>query len=161
MIVFINGSINAGKSTVSKILQERLPKTALVEFDSIRDYIGWLPIDEAIPIVHDVGTDVIKTLVKNEFNVVVPYPLSKKSFDKIKKSLCSIKAEIYAFTLSPKIEKAITNRGARELDQKEIDRIHYHYSIGINNPGFGEVIDNSEQSPEETANEILERIKKS
>jgi len=160
MIIFINGSINSGKSTVSKILQERIPNTALVELDSIRAFVDWLPTNEAIPIVHDAGIEIIKSFVKNDLNIIIPYPLLRKSYDKFVKNLDKNNTKIYAFTLSPKLEKAITNRGTRKLDKKEVDRIHYHYSIGINNPGYGETIDNSEQSPEETANEILELIKK-
>jgi hypothetical protein len=45
------------------------------------------------------------------------------------------------------------------LDEWEKERIKYHYKININNPGFGNVIDNSNQTPEETANQILKLIK--
>ena len=158
MIIFINGSINAGKTTVSKILQDKIPKTALVEMDSLRDFIGWLPIDEAIPITHDNGISVIKNFIEAGFNVIVPYPLSSKSYNKFTNALKPLKTDIYAFTLSPEIEAAVTNRGNRELDQKEVDRIHHHYKIGINNPGYGVVINNTDQTPEETAEEILREI---
>ncbi len=156
MIIFINGSINAGKSTVSEILQKMIPDTALVEFDSIRHFIDWLPIDKAIPMVHKVGAEVIKSFAKNNYNVIIPYPLTKESYKKIVSELDNLGTEIHAFTLSPKLEKVITNRGNRELDSKEVDRIHYHYKIKINNPGYGTVIDNSEQNPKETAAELLE-----
>ncbi len=39
MIILINGSINAGKSTVSKIISERLGNAALVEIDSLSAFI--------------------------------------------------------------------------------------------------------------------------
>ena len=159
MIIFINGSINSGKSTVSEILQKMIPDTALVEFDSIRHFIDWLPIDDAIPIVHKVGAEVIKSFAKNNFNVIVPYPLTKESYKKIESELANLGTEVHAFTLNPKLEKAITNRGNRELDSQEVDRIHYHYKIKINDPGYGAVIDNSEQTPEETADAILRHIK--
>ncbi len=160
MIIFINGSINAGKTTVSKLLQEKIPQTALVEMDSLRNFIDWLPIDEAIPITHENGISVIRNFVMSGFNVVVPYPLSLKSYNKFIEALKSLNTDIYAFTLSPKIEVAVINRGNRELDQKEVDRIHHHYKIGIHNPGYGVVIDNTNQSPEETAEEILRQINK-
>jgi len=45
MIIFINGSINAGKSTVAKMLAEKIPNTALVEIDVFHEMIEWMPID--------------------------------------------------------------------------------------------------------------------
>lgn len=41
MIIFLNGSKNSGKSTVAKILQDKLPNTAHVEVDNLRDFISW------------------------------------------------------------------------------------------------------------------------
>lgn len=160
MIIFINGSINAGKSTVSKILQEKLPRAALVELDSVRAFIGWVPIDEAIPTVHEVGADIVKSFAKNDFTVIIPYPLTNKSYEKFIGKLGEVNTKIYAFTLGPRLEEAITNRGARELDKNEVKRINYHYKIGINDPGYGVVIDNSDQTPEETADIILNHIER-
>ena len=73
-------------------------------------------------------------------------------------SLKDINTKIYVFTLAPKIEKALTNRGARELNNWERERIKHHYNIGIQHPSFGEIIDNSDQKPEETVQLILNRI---
>lgn len=76
--------------------------------------------------------------------------------------MCELKnlnEKVYVFTLSPELEKALTNRGNREITEEEKDRIKYHYEIGINTPSFGEIIDNSEQTPEETAKIILDKIK--
>jgi len=73
-------------------------------------------------------------------------------------SLKDVDTKIYIFTLAPKLEKALTNRGTRELDDWEKERIQHHYNIGIPNPSFGEIIDNSDQAPEETADHILNKI---
>jgi hypothetical protein len=45
MIIFISGSINAGKSTIAKLLAKQLPNTALMEVDALREMITWMPID--------------------------------------------------------------------------------------------------------------------
>lgn len=159
MIIFINGSINAGKSTVAKILMKELPNTALIEIDVFHDMINWMPIDKSVPINLENAVSVIKNFVKRGLGVIIPYPLSQKDYDYMTSELKEVNVKIYFFTLAPKLEKVLTNRGTRELDSWEKDRIRYHYDIGIHAPNFGEVIDNSEQSPEETANIILEKIK--
>lgn len=44
MIIFLNGSINSGKSTVAKILANNISDVALVEIDALRFMIDWMPI---------------------------------------------------------------------------------------------------------------------
>ena len=159
MIIFINGSINSGKSTVSRLLVKELLKTALIEIDTFHEMVEWMPIDEAIPLNLENAVSVIKNFVTKGLNVIVPYPLSRKNYDYMTENLSSLNTKIYVFTLAPKLEKVQTNRGNRELTDWEVKRIKHHYDTGINNPGFGEIIDNTEQTPEETAKIILSKIK--
>ena len=70
----------------------------------------------------------------------------------------NIDTKIYFFTLAPKLERAIANRGSRELTDQEKERIKHHYNIGIPNLTLGEIIDNSDQTPQETVNYILSKI---
>jgi adenylate kinase family enzyme len=154
----LNGSINSGKSTVAQLLTKKIPNVALVEIDVLRNMIEWMTIDKAVPINLENAISVIRTFTRNNLNVLVPYPLSEENQKHIVSSLKDIGTKIYFFTLAPRLEKALTDRGSRKLDDWERDRIKYHYEIGINRPSFGEIIDNSEQTPEETANSILSRI---
>ncbi len=158
MIIFLNGSINSGKTTVAKILAKKLSDSALVEIDTLHEMIDWMPIDQAVPINLENAVSVIKNFIKRGFNIIVPYPLSPKNYDYVTWELENLDARIYIFTLAPKLEKALINRGTRELTGDEKNRIKYHYNIGIHTPKFGEVIDNSEQNPEETAKIILDRV---
>lgn len=159
MIIFINGSINSGKSTVSKLLIKKLPNTALVEIDVLREMIEWMLIDKAIPLNLENALAVIRNFSRKGLNVIVPYPLSQKNYDYMINGLKDIGTDIHIFTLSPKLEKTLTNRGTRELDDWERQRIQHHYDIGIQRPNFGEIIDNTDQTPEETAELILNNIK--
>lgn len=158
MIIFISGSINAGKSTIAKILADKIPNTANVEIDNLHDFIPWLEIDKAVPINLENAVLVINNFAKHGYHVVVPYPLSQKNYEYLKKELDD--NELYFFTLSPDIKKAQSDTDDRKLTQKERERIEYHYSIGISNPAFGQIIDNTNQTPEETAEEIISFIAK-
>ncbi len=158
MIIFLNGSINSGKSTVANILAEKISNIALLEIDTLRQMINWMPINQAVPINLENAVSLIKNFSNKGLNVIVPYPLSEKNHDFIMNELKDIDTKIFVFTLSPKLEKVLTNRGSRELDSWEIERIKYHYDVGIHNPKFGEIIDNGDQNPEETANYILSKI---
>jgi len=158
MIIFINGSINSGKSTISKILGNKLGNTAILEIDRFHEFLDWMPIGDVIPINLKNAVSLIKNYVELGFNVIVPYPLSQKNYDYMMENLKDVNTKILVFTLAPKLEKALTNRGNRELDDLEISRIKYHYEIGIPNPKFGEIIDNTDQKPEETLEIILKKL---
>ena len=158
MIIFINGSINSGKSTISKLLQKDLENTAIVEIDTLRAFIEWMPLKEAIPINLKNTVSVIKNFISKEMNVIVPYPLSKENHQYFMKNLESL-TKLYFVTLSPDIVNVLKNKGNRSLDDWEVNRIKYHYKIGINNPDFGKIIDNSNQTPEETTEIISEYIR--
>jgi adenylate kinase family enzyme len=158
MIILINGTVNAGKSTVSKLLAKELPNTAFIEVDVLREMIDWMPLTESIPVNLENALSITKNFVKRNLNVVIAYPLSQKNYDYITENLSDLDIKIYVFTLSPKIEKALNNRGTRELTDWEINRIHQQYERGINNPSFGEIIDNSDLIPEETVKVILKSL---
>jgi len=90
--------------------------------------------------------------------VIVPYPLLKKNYKFLIENLKDANQQIYFFTLNPKLEIVLKNRGERKLTDWEKERIKHHYQIGINKPEFGEIIDNSSQAPEQTALIVLEKI---
>jgi hypothetical protein len=158
MIILLNGSINSGKSTVAKLLAKELPSSALLEIDTLREMIEWMPIDQAVPINLENAVSVIRNFSKHNIDVIVPYPLSQKNYDYIQSNLSDLNTPILVFTMAPSLEKALTNRGTRELDDWERERIKHHYNIGIPAPKFGEIIDNSDQAPEDTAKYILSKI---
>lgn len=95
MIIFINGSINAGKSTVAKILAEKIGNAALVEIDVLREMIGWMPIDRAVPINLKNALSAIKNFADEGLNIIVPYPLSRKNYNYLKKGLTGIDSDIF------------------------------------------------------------------
>lgn len=158
MIIFINGSINSGKSTISKLLSQKIEKPAVVEIDSLSEFIEWMPIEESVPINLENAVAVIRNFTNRNFNVIVPYPLSQKNYDYMVKKLKDVDEKIFVFTLNPKLEIILKNRGERELDDWERQRIEYHYAKGINNPSFGVIIDNTNQTVEETTNIIFDKL---
>jgi len=126
MIIFINGSINAGKSTIAKLLVKELPNTALVEIDVFHEMIDWMSIEQSIPLNLENAASVIKNFAKRNLNVIIPYPLSQKNYDFMMESLKDLSTTIHVFTLAPQLEKVLTNRGTRELSGWEKERIKHH-----------------------------------
>ena len=158
MVILINGSINAGKSTVGKLIADALPQTALLEIDVLRDMVAWMPLETSIPLNLSNAVSIIKNFAAAGLNVVVPYPLSEANYAYLVASLGPEKIEVRAFSLAPRLDVALTNRGTRVLTDAERERVHYHYNKGIPTPTFGTIIDNSEQSPEETSRIIMDEL---
>ena len=135
-----------------------MDNTALLEIDVFHEMVEWMPIDQAVPVNLENAVSVIKNFTKRGIDIIVPYPLSQKNYDYFMNELKELNSKILVFTLAPKLEKSLTNRGNRELNDWERERIKHHYNIGITNPTFGEIIDSSEQTPQETAEYILSKI---
>ena len=158
MIIFLNGSINAGKSTIAKLLSQKLGNSALVEVDVMREMIEWMPLDQTLTLNLKNAVSVIRNFSQSGLDVVVAYPLSQDDYDYVIESLKDLNTKIQVFTLAPKLEKILLNRGKRELTDWERGRIKDHYETGLHCPNFGEIIDNSEQKPENTVEYILNKL---
>lgn len=156
MIIFINGSINSGKSTIGQLLAEKLDYE-FIEFDDVRHTIPEPNIDKALPLVFEKGIELLNKLDENGKSVIVAYPLSQNNYDLLKNKLSTPPQVI---TLSPRLDVVLKDRGDRKLDDAERERIKYHYQIGINSPKFGYIIDNSDLSIEETILAITELLSK-
>lgn len=158
MIIFINGTISSGKSTIAKLISKKLLNTAVIEVDELRNFIEWMPLEESIPLNLGNTVSIIKNFVEKGLNVVIPYPLSEKNYRFFIDALDGIGEEIHVVTLRPDVEKLIIGNRGRTLDEWERDRIIYHTKIGLTNPSFGIIIDNTDQKPEETVELIMKSL---
>ncbi len=151
--------MNSGKTTVSKVLEKKIPNTARLEVDALRHFISWMPVHDSVRYNLENTVSLIRNFVKNGFNVVVPYPLSPESYKYLNKELSDIETEVFYFTLNPSIKHLLLNRGTRELPKEDIEQINFLHAVKIAEVNFGITLDNSEQTPEETANIIIQSIK--
>lgn len=161
MILILNGPINSGKTTIAKILSKKIPNTAHIEVDDIREFIEWMENKDAWRISFDAALSVAKEFIKNNLNVIITYHISDKGFETIKDNLESLNKDIFAFTLLPKIDNLLINRGNRELNDWEKQRIQETHQLKKHVVHYGETIDNSNQTQEQTAEYILNRIQAS
>lgn len=157
-MVFISGTINSGKSTVARMLAEKIPNTAVIEVDRLREFVEWMPITEAVALSLENAVAVIKNIVKHKINCVVPYPLSRKNYDYLISELAEVVGRVECVTLAPRMEVVLGGRGGRKLTDWERERVKYHDEIGLNRPEFGGVIDNSELTPAQTVAKVVEYL---
>jgi hypothetical protein len=89
---------------------------------------------------------------------VIGWPISDQDYSHFIHLLGDCPTPVFAFTLAPRLEVALTNRGERELTDWQYKRIQFHYAEGIASPSFGVLIDNSDQTPDQTVQTIMNAI---
>ena len=155
MLVFISGSINSGKTTTSKALAEKLGAES-VNVDDLNDTIPNFNLATDLDKSMDLAIQTINSYTKQGKDVVANYVVRQKDFDRFENEI-ETQPQI-VITLAPRLEVAQSKRGDRELTEWEVSRIKHHYDTGIASPKFGYVIDNSDLTPDETVNQILNVI---
>jgi gluconate kinase len=158
MIIFVCGAANAGKSTVGKLVAERV-RAAFIEGDDVRKIFYKHTVEQARERIVECIAALVKIVVKHEEKVVVAYPLWNEDFDSLKNNLAEINVPLHFVALNPRLDIAVTNRGTRELEAWEVDWIKELYAKGVNSPTFATGIDNTDMTPEECAEAVVKLLK--
>jgi hypothetical protein len=157
MLIFISGSINAGKTTTSKLLADRIG-AALVNVDDLNDTIPNFNLATDLDKSMDLAIQTINEYTRQGQDVVANYVLRKKDFDRLAREV-ETQPQI-VITLAPRLEIAQGKRGDRTLTDWEVSRVKHHYDSGIASPPFGLTIDNSDITIDETVDRIVKIISK-
>lgn len=152
--IWISGSINSGKTTVSKILGKEL-KMAVIELDSFSEFVlNFMDFEDYVKLNYEIFPEVLEMYNKRKIGVIIVYPLGEEKYLEIKEKLTSFQI----FTLDPTIEVVLQDRGQRKLTDWERERVKYHYDKNIHNTSFAVRIDTRNKTPEETTKEIINKI---
>lgn len=161
LILNINGPINSGKSTVSKILVQQLKSACFIEVDDLlsdeeRHVLG-LNREEGWRERIRRLQEVVRTekRKKQYENIIFAYPMTGKLFNEWK-NWEDKNTKFINITLATPIEICIGKRGERSLSEAEVERIKEMYREGYHNSKYADlIIDNGMQTPQETAGQIL------
>ena len=154
MVIFISGSINSGKTTTAKTLAKELG-AEFIDIDDVNDRVPNFDLAKDIPKGIALAIKDINKLTDAGQSIVVSYPIRDEDHKQIIEGLHDKNPKF--ITLAPRLEVAQSKRGDRELTEWEVARIKHHYDTGIATPIFGEVVDNSELSVDETV-AVIERL---
>ena len=156
MIILLNGCINAGKSTVAQALVRLLKDAAHIELDDLRDCMPALPFEgRAFAITLEAAVALARVFVAHGLDCVLTWPLGQSQYDFLVAELRPLGRSIHAFTLDTDLDVLLTNRGGRELTDRERHRIREQHADGRHKPAFGTIIHNTQWPAERTAQHIL------
>ena len=157
LILNINGPINSGKTTVSKILVNLLLKAVFIEVDELMSDAeqeklglslkeGWAERKKRL------DEKLYSLKQRKEFETVIfAYPITEESYQKWS-GLADETNRFINITLAPSLEECLKNRGTRELTDWERNRIRQMYEEGYQHRPYSDfIINNDNQTSEETA----------
>ena len=163
LILNINGPMNSGKTTVSKILVNLLPKATFIEVDELmsdeeQEKLGLSLTEGWAERKKRLNEKLLALKEGEEFETVIfAYPISEESYQKWS-VLADENTQFLNITLAPSLEECLKNRGTRQLDDWERNRIRQMYEEGYQNRSYSDfIINNDNQTPKETA-EIIKRF---
>lgn len=161
LLLNINGPINAGKTTVAKLLAKQLPHAMFIEVDDLStdeeekelglDFKGRIALR-----LERLDAALRKQIADNIHPLVIfAYPMSEGNYARWI-ALAGKGVEFKSVTLSPDLEVCLTNRGTRDLTEWETNRIQQMYDLGYHNPPQADlVINNTHQIPQQTVDQII------
>jgi hypothetical protein len=160
-VIFINGPLNAGKTTIGKLLSEQMPDAIFLDGDDIVSQEG---LDFAKWVIATVMTGTLRAceLAHEGKLPVIAFPLRENDW-KVITGLCNHAGVTpICITLDPGMEAAKANRGSRNLKDKEIQRIQEMYQENYHQRPFSALtVNNQKETPQATCDQILSFLRKS
>ena len=153
-LIFLNGAINCGKTTIGRRVAAICRDVAFVEVDDLHGFIPWMPIEKAVPLNIRNGMVVAKNFIQNGINAIFAYPLSDADF-KFATSIIDFECQIESITLFCDLDENIKNRGDRVISDYEVGRIKWMHENGLSKPSFSRIIDTTNMSISEAANVVI------
>lgn len=157
LILNINGPINAGKTTVSKILVNLLPNATFIEVDELmsdeeQEKLGLSIQDGWKERRNRLNKKLAELKQSREYDTVIfAYPIADNTYQNWK-AFEDMQTRFMNITLAPSLEECLKNRGTRQLTEWETNRIRQMYEEGYQNRPFADfIINNDNQTPTQTA----------
>ena len=160
IILNINGPINSGKTTVSRLLVNMLPGAKFVEVDDLlsdaeEKQLGLSMSDGWAERLNRLDKVIRADKKSNQYTTIIfAYPMTDGLYKRWA-AHADTNTRFIAVTLAPDLEICLTNRGTRALTEWETNRIREMYATGYARPTHTNlVINNGTQTPQQTAREI-------
>lgn len=136
-IVWLNGTIGSGKSTVGAALGKLLPNARFLDGDDLAGpedlpyQIRWrMAVDAAILEVKRGGGSAA---------LVIAYPLSVCDFRRVRAVAAGARRSLFVVNLAPPIALTLRGRGGRSLDRWEKARVREMWSQGYQRRPFADL----------------------
>ena len=166
LILNINGPINSGKSTVSKLLVQILSRAIFIEVDDLLSDDEEKKLGLTIQAGWGERLNRLDRIIADQKNqrqyetIIFAYPMTENLYRRWSAHIDK-NTRFIAVTLAPSLENCLTNRGTRILTDWEIGRIREMYNENYHRPVNSDlIINNDGQTPHQTAKQIADYVTK-
>ncbi len=158
--IWISGSINSGKTTIAKLLSEKIENSVNIELDVLSHFANELSIDKKANFIIQDGLDVARNWINRSCFPILNWPLWGDEAEFMLTYAQQVALDPIIINLVPEIDIIKKDRGERHLTDWELNRIDYMYNTGkINEPKYGIKINNGYLAQDETADKIIRILK--
>lgn len=171
-LILIDGPMGSGKTTTSKLLNQKLPDTARVALPDIKRLVPNFKEDkQTLMIIREVMQVMIDTYLKHGVSVIVEQITKAEGVEILKSIAEKHGAKFYAYRLTaPKDsrlkrvhERTKEMMGVTELPQSKIDVLAGYFEPNNqfyldNSVSISEIINTQELSPEEVTEIIISKL---
>ncbi len=155
-VIWLNGTVGAGKSVVGRALAGMLPHAVFVDGDEVA------PEGVAAPARWRIAVDaLVRRLVRQigRETLVVAYPLARPDFLRVRAACGRAGRLLVVVTLATPLAIVLRGRGGRRLDADEGRRVRAMWSQGYHRRPFAAfTLANARPPPRLTARRIACRV---
>lgn len=153
-ILFVNGPINSGKTTIAKLLMQQNANRVYLEGDELLSKTE-LTIQQWTTATVMTGTLKGCELAHEGKMAVIAFPLRDHDWTIIQGLCIYAGVKPLCITLDPGLETALSVRRERQLATEELNRIKEMYQEGYHQRSFSSlIINNGSETPEQTLQKI-------
>ncbi len=171
-LILVDGPMGSGKTTTSKLLNQKLPDIARVAMPDIKRLVpNYRENEKTLFVVKDVMKSMIDTYLTHGVSVVVEQVSNKENIEDLEKIAKKHGAHFHAYRLTAPKEKRLKRvhertkemLGGGELLQSKIDELTGYFEPNhqfyIDNPfDRAEIINTEGLSPEQVAEIIISKL---
>lgn len=154
MIIWLAGSMNAGKSTLGRRLVQRLGRSVLIELDDQIQRGPGVSFAEVVAVAVGDACRAARRWHQRGVTPVCCWPLSASQAAIVRRACAD--TGLLLVTLRPGIEVCLRDRGNRILDEGERERIRaMHLAEDLTDPHGGRELDTAVLDPDACVDRIL------
>ncbi len=171
-IILIDGPMGSGKTTLSKLLSQKLPDFARIALPDIKRFVPNFRENEAtLKIIRDVILSMANTYLQNGVSIIVEQISSSKDLINLKELSTRHNSSLYAFRLTAPqdlrlkrvLERSKESLGVIELSNSKILEIEEYFKANEmfyhENPLIeATIIDSEINNPDEISKKIIEEL---
>jgi predicted ABC-type ATPase len=164
-LLLLDGMMGSGKTTTSRVLRGKLPRTAIIGMDTVKRYISDFERGTRDNLIaRKVVAEMTKKFLDLDISVIIEQPIKDEEVLIYEGIANSFSVPCYKFQLFTTPETAFNRVMERQIDSKNKnpeERVRNNISLFKNKSDLGfELIDTSNLKSEEPARIILDRVNK-